>query len=332
MPPEQALGKSSEIDGQTDVWAAGATFFTLLTGRLVHEGDNAQQLMVKAATTHARSLATVASDVPAPVAQLVDRALAFDKGGGAMANRDGHARCDSRHEPHASLARQSRRATWSACSKAPILTLAHTQHDASPGPSTGPMGEGESLRARPTPIAEGHSRASLRPEHRQTSVERRGGIGGAGLPRRKAPWSATFVALAVGGISLVALAAFELGGRSSHGAAPPSPSAPAQPSPSAASAPVVLDTSPSAITLAPSRTQRHHPPPVCVRQSVAPLRSAAARPAAGVAASGARPTPSAPTQAATPGPKVNCAPPYVIDPAGRNNTSPSVSAMNQPLP
>jgi serine/threonine-protein kinase len=79
MAPEQALAKSSEIDGQSDVWAAGATLFTLLSGQLVHEGDNATQLLVKAATTQARSLATVAPSTPAGVVRLVDRALAFDK-------------------------------------------------------------------------------------------------------------------------------------------------------------------------------------------------------------------------------------------------------------
>jgi serine/threonine-protein kinase len=79
MAPEQALAKSNEMDGQTDVWAVGATLFTLLSGQLVHEGDNASQLMVKTATAPARSLAVVAPDVPAPVVQLVDVALAFDK-------------------------------------------------------------------------------------------------------------------------------------------------------------------------------------------------------------------------------------------------------------
>jgi serine/threonine protein kinase len=91
MPPEQALAKSSDIDAQTDVWAAGATLFTLVSGCTVHEGDNGQQLMVRAATAPARSLAAVAGDVPPQIVQVVDRALAFEKGGrwpSAAAMRD----------------------------------------------------------------------------------------------------------------------------------------------------------------------------------------------------------------------------------------------------
>lgn len=79
MPPEQALAKSSEIDGQTDLWAAGATFYTLVSGQLVHEGDNSAQVMVYAATTHAGPLSAVAPQVPRVMAQVIDRALAFEK-------------------------------------------------------------------------------------------------------------------------------------------------------------------------------------------------------------------------------------------------------------
>jgi serine/threonine-protein kinase len=91
MAPEQALAKSSEIDGQTDLWAVGATLFMLLTGHLVHEGDNASQILVKAATEEARPIAAVASGVAPRVAELIDRALAFRKGGrwpSATAMRD----------------------------------------------------------------------------------------------------------------------------------------------------------------------------------------------------------------------------------------------------
>jgi serine/threonine protein kinase len=79
MAPEQAFGKAREIDGQTDLWAVGAMLFKLLSGRLVHEGENASQVLVMAATQRARPLVEVAPDVPPPVAAVVDRALAFEK-------------------------------------------------------------------------------------------------------------------------------------------------------------------------------------------------------------------------------------------------------------
>jgi eukaryotic-like serine/threonine-protein kinase len=79
MAPEQALAKSSDIDALTDVWAVGATLFALASGSIVHQAENATQVMIRAATTHARSLLTVAPEAPQPLAAVVDRALAFDK-------------------------------------------------------------------------------------------------------------------------------------------------------------------------------------------------------------------------------------------------------------
>jgi serine/threonine-protein kinase len=79
MAPEQALAESTRIDAQTDLWAVGATMFALLTGDYVHEGTNASQLLVAAATKKARPVTSVAKEVPAPIASVIDKALAFDK-------------------------------------------------------------------------------------------------------------------------------------------------------------------------------------------------------------------------------------------------------------
>jgi serine/threonine-protein kinase len=80
MGPEQALGNTSEVGAQTDLWAAGATLFTLLTGSLVHEADNGQQILIKAATQRARSLSSAMKNAPKELVDVVDRSLAFDKG------------------------------------------------------------------------------------------------------------------------------------------------------------------------------------------------------------------------------------------------------------
>jgi eukaryotic-like serine/threonine-protein kinase len=79
MAPEQALGKASEIDPRTDLWAVGATLFSLISGALVHEGDNPHAILVGAATRPARSLASVVPDVPPHVVAMIGKALAFDK-------------------------------------------------------------------------------------------------------------------------------------------------------------------------------------------------------------------------------------------------------------
>lgn len=80
MAPEQALARSSEIDGQTDVWAVGATLFKALTGRYVHEATTMNEQLVQAATRPAPPLTTVLPEVPSNLAAVVDRALAFHKG------------------------------------------------------------------------------------------------------------------------------------------------------------------------------------------------------------------------------------------------------------
>jgi len=79
MAPEQALGRVREIDAVTDVWAVGATCFALLTGRFVHEGETPEEMVVRAATTPAPSLANTMPSVPKPIANVIDRALAFDR-------------------------------------------------------------------------------------------------------------------------------------------------------------------------------------------------------------------------------------------------------------
>jgi serine/threonine-protein kinase len=79
MPPEQALAVPGDIDARTDIWAAGATLFTMLSARFVHEGENARQMMIRAATEPARSLGSVAPDVPMSVIDVVTRALMFER-------------------------------------------------------------------------------------------------------------------------------------------------------------------------------------------------------------------------------------------------------------
>ena len=78
MPPEQASGRTSAVGAASDLWSVGATMFTLLTGRFVHEAENAQAHTVKAAVMHARSLRELMPDAPSALVDVVDRALKFE--------------------------------------------------------------------------------------------------------------------------------------------------------------------------------------------------------------------------------------------------------------
>ena len=77
MPPEQARGRWSEVDPRSDLWAVGATMFTLLTGRLVHDAETVNELLLAAMTKSAPKLASVMPDVAPGLAEIIDRALAY---------------------------------------------------------------------------------------------------------------------------------------------------------------------------------------------------------------------------------------------------------------
>ncbi|HEY2518074.1 MAG TPA: serine/threonine-protein kinase [Polyangiaceae bacterium] len=80
MPPEQARGRKMEIDWRTDLWAVGATMFTLLSGEYVHQGaETTEEMIILTATRRVRPLREAAPFVPDAIAAVVDRALAYQK-------------------------------------------------------------------------------------------------------------------------------------------------------------------------------------------------------------------------------------------------------------
>ncbi|MDB4936765.1 MAG: uncharacterized protein JWP87_3737 [Labilithrix sp.] len=78
MSPEQAGGRTKEIDARTDVWSAGALLFVLLTGQEVHRARTGAEQMIYAATQAARSITTLVPDLSSEVAHVIDVALAYD--------------------------------------------------------------------------------------------------------------------------------------------------------------------------------------------------------------------------------------------------------------
>jgi serine/threonine protein kinase len=78
MAPEQARGRWEDVDGRTDLWAVGATLYTLITGKFVHAGENAQETLALAATRPARSIAERRPDLHPSLIAFVDRALSYD--------------------------------------------------------------------------------------------------------------------------------------------------------------------------------------------------------------------------------------------------------------
>jgi serine/threonine-protein kinase len=79
MAPEQALGRWKDVDERTDIWAVGATLFTLLSGRFVHEAEAVQEQLVLAATSKAEPLQKYVPQAPDWLCAVVDRALAFGR-------------------------------------------------------------------------------------------------------------------------------------------------------------------------------------------------------------------------------------------------------------
>ena len=78
MPPEQARGRSQNIDGRTDLWAVGAMMFRLIAGRYVHLAETQNEVLLLAMTAHAKKIADVVPTIHPKVAEVIDHALEYD--------------------------------------------------------------------------------------------------------------------------------------------------------------------------------------------------------------------------------------------------------------
>ncbi len=79
MPPEQAQGRSEQVEARSDIFAVGAVMFRALAGRPVHDAKGATERLFQAMKDKAISLAVAAPHMPRPVVHVVDKALQYDK-------------------------------------------------------------------------------------------------------------------------------------------------------------------------------------------------------------------------------------------------------------
>jgi len=79
LAPEQARRSGSDVDERTDLWAVGAVMFRLLTGRVVHTAESVSAQLLATRTRRPPRIGTLAPAIPACVAAVVDKALAFNK-------------------------------------------------------------------------------------------------------------------------------------------------------------------------------------------------------------------------------------------------------------
>ncbi len=78
MSPEQARGKHEEISPQSDIYSLGATLLFLISGQTIHEGENALELMVRAAWTPAPPALEICPQISPDLAAVIDRCCAFE--------------------------------------------------------------------------------------------------------------------------------------------------------------------------------------------------------------------------------------------------------------
>ncbi|MBL8602763.1 MAG: serine/threonine protein kinase [Myxococcales bacterium] len=77
MAPEQVLN-ARNIDRRADVYAAGVILYQMLSGRLPVTGQATAEILVKLVTESPAPLAQVAPQVPRPLVEVVDTAMARD--------------------------------------------------------------------------------------------------------------------------------------------------------------------------------------------------------------------------------------------------------------
>ncbi len=75
MSPEQAAGKSAEVDHRSDIFSLGVVFYQMLAGERPFEGDTIPKVLYQVVTRAQTPLSEVRPDLPEGVTALVGRTL-----------------------------------------------------------------------------------------------------------------------------------------------------------------------------------------------------------------------------------------------------------------
>jgi serine/threonine-protein kinase len=173
MPPEQAIAQGHEVDARSDLWSAGATLFTMISGRYVHPGDTGREILIRSATQPARSLSEVAPETPVAIVELVAKALEFEKAQrweSAAAMRAAVARA------HQDLFGSPMHEDLRLCLEGPqasALGVATTVQSPAESPHTAPVEEGYTTESNASSAATTTSRPVSSPRPAPLPVARR---------------------------------------------------------------------------------------------------------------------------------------------------------------
>ena len=76
ISPEQAQGL--DVDSRSDLYSLGATWFRLVTGRTVFDATDVKEIVRRQIEEPAPAVRDLNREVPAPVAELIEKLLAKD--------------------------------------------------------------------------------------------------------------------------------------------------------------------------------------------------------------------------------------------------------------